>query len=92
MWYLVGLLLLILIGCAYVINNLLKKVERYEEDIQSKDEFLQSVKKLSEESYQKITQLDSLGAFESDDETGHFFMNIKNIILTLDAYLKNYEK
>jgi hypothetical protein len=71
---------------------LLKKVEQYEEDIQNKDEFLKSVKNLSDQSYKKLKELDSLEAFESDDETGHFFSNLKNIILTLDAYFKNYTK
>jgi len=76
----------------YVIYNLLKKVEQYEEDIQNKDEFLKSVKNLSDQSYKKLKELDSLEAFESDDETGHFFSNLKNIIITLDAYFKNYTK
>lgn len=92
MWYIVAVLLLMLIGCSYIIYNLLNKVEKYEDDIQSKDEFLQGVKKLSEDSYKRLKELDSLEAFESDDETGHFFSNLKNIILTLDAYFKNYEK
>jgi hypothetical protein len=92
MWYLVAALFLVIIGCSYVIYNLLNKVEKYEEDIQSKDEFLQGVKKISEDSYKRLKDLDSLEAFESDDETGHFFSNLKNIIVTLDAYLKNYEK
>lgn len=92
MWYIVAVLSLMLIGCSYIIYNLLNKVEKYEDDIQSKDEFLQGVKKLSEDSYKRLKELDSLEAFESDDETGHFFSNLKNIILTLDAYFKNYEK
>lgn len=92
MWYIVAVLSLMLIGCSYVIYNLLSKVEKYEEDIQSKDEFIRSVKKLSEDSHKRLVELDSLSAFESDDETGHFFNNLKNIILTLDAYFKNYEK
>lgn len=92
MWYIVSVLSLMLVGCSYIIYNLLNKVEKYEDDIQSKDEFLQGVKKLSEDSYKRLKELDSLEAFESDDETGHFFSNLKNIILTLDAYFKNYEK
>jgi hypothetical protein len=92
MWYVVGVLFLMLVGSSYVIYNLLDKVEKYEEDIQIKDDFLARVKKLSEESYNKLKELDSLEAFESDDETGHFFNNLKNIILTLDAYFKNYTK
>jgi hypothetical protein len=92
MWYLVAALILTVVGCSYIIYNLLNKVEKYEEDIQSKDEFLQGVKKISEDSYKRLKELDSLEAFESDDETGHFFSNLKNIILTLDVYFKNYEK
>jgi CHASE3 domain sensor protein len=92
MWYLLSFLILLLLLAGYVIYNLLKKVEQYEEDIQNKDEFLKSVKNLSDQSYKKLKELDSLEAFESDDETGHFFSNLKNIILTLDAYFKNYTK
>jgi hypothetical protein len=92
MWYIIATLSILLIAAGYIIKNLLTKVERYEEDIQNKDEFLQRVKSLSEQSYNKLKELDSLQAFESDDETGHFFSNLKNIILTLDAYFKNYTK
>lgn len=92
MWYVLSFLILLLLMAGYVIYNLLKKVEQYEEDIQNKDEFLRSVKNLSDQSYKKLKELDSLEAFESDDETGHFFSNLKNIIVTLDAYFKNYTK
>jgi CHASE3 domain sensor protein len=92
MWYLLSFLILLLLIAGYVIYNLLKKVEQYEDDIQNKDEFLRSVKNLSDQSYKKLKELDSLEAFESDDETGHFFSNLKNIIVTLDAYFKNYTK
>ena len=92
MWYILSILILLLLMAGYVIYNLLKKVEQYEEDIQNKDEFLKSVKNLSDQSYKKLKELDSLEAFESDDETGHFFSNLKNIIITLDAYFKNYTK
>ncbi len=92
MWYVLSFLILLLLMAGYVIYNLLKKVEQYEEDIQNKDEFLKSVKSLSDQSYKKLKELDSLEAFESDDETGHFFSNLKNIIVTLDAYFKNYTK
>jgi hypothetical protein len=45
-----------------------------------------------DESYQKIKDLDTLQAFESDDEVGHFFLNLKNIIVTLNTYMQNYVK
>lgn len=92
MWYIIAILSVLLISAGYIIYNLLNKVEKYEDDIQIKDEFLQKIKNVSEQSYEKLKELDSLEAFESDDETGYFFRSLKDIIVTLNAYFKNYEK
>lgn len=83
-------LFLLLISSVFIILNLLSKVEKYEDDILLKDEFIQKLKKLSEESYEEITKLDTSQAFEADDEVGFFFKKLKEIILTIDAYTKNY--
>lgn len=88
----ITILSLVVIGCGFVITNLLAKVEKYEEDIVLKDEYLDKLKSMVEESYKKIKDLDTLEAFESDDEVGHFFVNLKNIIMTLNTYMKNYTK
>jgi len=71
---------------------LLKKVELYEDDIKYKDEFYDKLKSLIDESSQKMKQLDTLGAFESDDETGFFFKQLKSISLILSGYFLNYKK
>jgi hypothetical protein len=81
---------IIITAQAYVIKNLLKKVETYEEDISLKDEFIEKFKSMVEEASAKIKQIDLNGTFEADDEVGYFFNNLKNITLTLDAYFKNY--
>jgi hypothetical protein len=88
----ISVLSLLLIACGLIIKNLLDKVEKYEEDILLKDEYLDKLKNMVEESYKKIKDLDTLEAFESDDEVGHFFVNLKNIIMTLNTYMKNYTK
>lgn len=88
----ISVLSLLLIACGLIIKNLLSKVEKYEEDILLKDEYLDKLKSMVEESYKKIKDLDTLEAFESDDEVGHFFVNLKNIIMTLNTYMKNYSK
>ena len=88
----ISVLSLLLIACGLIIKNLLDKVEKYEEDILLKDEYLDKLKSMVEESYKKIKDLDTLEAFESDDEVGHFFVNLKNIIMTLNTYMKNYTK
>jgi hypothetical protein len=88
----ISILSLLLIACGLIIKNLLDKVEKYEEDILLKDEYLDKLKSMVDESYKKIKDLDTLEAFESDDEVGHFFVNLKNIIMTLNTYMQNYTK
>jgi hypothetical protein len=88
----ISILSLLLIACGLIIKNLLDKVEKYEEDILLKEEYLDKLKSMVDESYKKIKDLDTLEAFESDDEVGHFFVNLKNIIMTLNTYMQNYTK
>lgn len=83
---------LLLIISFFVIYNLLKKVEKYEEDIVMKDEYLNKLKEMSQQSYVRMTELDNLQAFESDDEVGFFFKNLKDMVMTIDTYMKNYTK
>ena len=40
----------------------------------------------------KLKELDTVQAFESDDEVGHFFVNLKNIVMTINTYMQNYSK
>jgi len=85
------ILSLVSVCLGFVVWNLLKKVEKYEEDILLKDEFIDKIGKTVEDSYVKVKELDIRGAFESDDEVGFFFKNLKDISLTLSAYYQNYE-
>jgi hypothetical protein len=66
-------LILLLIACGYVIWNLLKKLERYEDVIaMNTDNYIQILNAMKE--------IDSTGAFESDDEVGSTFQDLKNLI------------
>ena len=57
----------------YVIWNLLKKLERYEDVIaMNTDNYIQILNAMKE--------IDSTGAFESDDEVGSTFQDLKNLI------------
>lgn len=89
-YIIVTILLIVVIVCGFVIKNLLTKVEKYEEDIVLKDEYIAKFKKTAEEAYGRIKELDSRGAFESDDEVGYFFKTLKDVIIAIDAYYKNY--
>ncbi len=72
----VVLTVLILIE-GYVIWNLFKKTELLETWVEN---FTQTIQGVQDE----LTQIDSSGAFESDDEVGSIFKQIKDTVNQLD--------
>lgn len=87
MEFLVVFLILLLLGAGYVIYNLYKKYDQLEIIAQENVDFIMSMRNrvLSQQSYLK--QLDRKGAFESDDETGYFFKELKKIINDIAVYI-----
>ena len=87
MEFLVVFLILLLLGAGYVIYNLYTKYAQLESIAQENVDFIMSMRNrvLSQQSYLK--QLDRKGAFESDDETGYFFKELKKIINDIAVYL-----
>mgnify|MGYP003136049457 CR=1 FL=1 len=61
----------------YVIWNLFKKTELLETWVEN---FTQTIQGVQDE----LTQIDSSGAFESDDEVGSIFKQIKDTVNQLD--------
>ena len=57
----------------------MRKVERQESIIVEQQQFIENVAAAINYSNETIKQLDNRGAFESDDEIGVFFQNIKTI-------------
>jgi len=88
MVFLVIILFLLLGGSSYAIYNLYKKYEQLEKVAQENVDFILSVRArvLSQQSYLK--QLDRKGAFESDDEVGYFFKELKKIVNDIAIYLE----
>lgn len=82
--------LLLLGGQLFLIWNLLRKVEKYEEDIILKNEFITKFQSMVNDANTKLNEIDNKGSFESDDEVGFFFKNLMNLSMTLNAYFKNY--
>ena len=73
------LMVLLLIASGYVIWNLNTKQEMLEDWI---EDFIQSVEKVDFD----LKQADYRGSFESDDEVGAIFKQIKEIIKQLDKF------
>ena len=70
---------LLFVTLSYVIWNLMTKQEMLEDWI---EDFMQSVEKIDFD----LKQIDYRGSFETDDETGIIFNEIKNIIKQLDNF------
>jgi hypothetical protein len=84
---------ILLLASIYININLTKKFEKLEEMAESSvdilmenEKFLTSLKNrlLSQQSY--LRQLDRIGAFEADDETGYFFKELKSIVNDISTY------
>ena len=73
------LMILLFVTSCYVIWNLTTKQEMLEDWIAS---FMEAIEKIDFD----LKQIDYRGSFESDDETGVIFSEIKNIIKQLDNF------
>tara|TARA_R110000851_G_scaffold64810_1_gene147347 strand:- start:2244 stop:2516 length:273 start_codon:yes stop_codon:yes gene_type:complete len=79
------ILSLILIGLLYVIYNLLRKYEQGEEYIENLESWVTEFSKKITNMSKELKRIDSKGSFESDDEVGYFFKQLKLIIEELNA-------
>lgn len=82
----VFLCLLLIVSC-YINYNLYKKYNSLEQISIQNEEFIIAIRNrvLSQQSY--LRQLDNRGAFESDDEVGYFFKELKKIVNDISTYL-----
>ncbi len=71
----------------YIIWNLLRKVERLEDELDMSDDLIESTYKDFNDAYARMKEVDRVGSFEADDESGFIFGKIKSI---LDKLNKEY--
>ena len=86
-YIIVGILVGFSIILSYIIYNLLKKVEQYEDITVDQAQYLQNISNLIGDSQKHLQKLDENGVFESDDEVGYFFEQMKKVQDTLNRYL-----
>lgn len=82
--------LILLLGTSVYTNiNLYKKYSILEEIAKENQDFILAIRNrvMSQRSYLK--QLDKKGAFESDDEIGYFFKELKKIINDISLYFED---
>ena len=89
-----GILVGIIVFLSYIIRNLLLKNEKYEDITVDQTQYLQRISNLIRDSKKHLQKLDEKGVFQSDDEVGYFFEQMKNVQNELDRYMlpENYGK
>ena len=77
---------------SYITYNLLRKVEKYEDVVRDQVQYLQKISNTIGESKQHLQNLDEKGVFQSDDEVGEFFNQMKSVQEQLNNYMlpENY--
>lgn len=74
------IILSVLVGIlGYTTFNLLRKNEKQEDILAGYLDYLDKISRVIEVSDEKLKQIDSRGTFESDDEVGFFFQQIKGL-------------
>lgn len=66
--------------------NLLRKNEATEDVVEEQEELLSKIASQIDASMSRMKELDKLGSFEADDETGFVFKNMYEIISELEEY------
>lgn len=90
---LLGSLIIVIVVLSFLIVNLLRKSERYEDMIEDQNKTISNQNQTIlnifnslRESRNFINKVDEKGIFQSDDEVGTFFGYLKDIQTTLDSY------
>ena len=87
MIWIIAILGLLLITSLFAIYNLLVKVEKYEDVTLDQTRYLNNISAIIAESKMHLQKLDENGTFQSDDEVGYFFQQLKNVQEELNRYM-----
>lgn len=93
-YVIIGVLVAISAVLGYITRNLLIKNEKYEDIIQDQVQYLQNISNAVGEGQKHLKSLDERGVFQSDDEVGYFFEQMKYVQDELNRYMlpENYGK
>ena len=76
---LIYVLSVIVIVLTFTTWNLLRKQEKAEDIVAGYLDYLDQLSRVIEISDEKLSKIDTQGTFESDDEVGFFFQQIKDL-------------
>lgn len=84
-WFVVILSVSTLI-LGYTTYNLLRKNEALEDVVEEQEVVIALTAERIDSSMKRMKEIDRIGSFEADDETGYIFKNIYDIISELEDY------
>ena len=93
MIYIISILSLLVVILGFTTFNLLRKAERYEDELNKRQdaiisyqEYINGLGSTVEFMTKRIDEIDSRGTFKSDDEVGFFFERLKMLNEMLKPY------
>ena len=93
MIYIISILSLLVVVMGFTTFNLLRKVERYEDELNKRQdaiisyqEYINGLGSTVEFMTKRIDEIDAKGTFKSDDEVGFFFERLKMLNDMLRPY------
>ena len=69
--------LIIILILLYIVWNLLRKVEKLEDGIEESDKLIESAAESVNRALARMRDVDRVGSFEADDESGFIFEEIQ---------------
>jgi uncharacterized membrane protein YukC len=85
----IGILGILVVILGYTTFNLLRKNEKAEDIIISQSNFINGFSTQLKQSQSRLNEIDEKGVFQSDDEIGWFFKEIKQIQNNLLRFKSN---
>lgn len=93
MIWILTLLLILTTVLGYTTFNLLRKnelyeisIDEFELELDEQEKLISNIATKIDESMIRMKEIDTIGSFEADDETGVIFKNIYDIISELENY------
>ena len=88
-WWVLGiqLIFMLLIAIGIIIRNFYIKNKKLKKIIEEQDKYITEIYEAIKYSEGKIKEIDSKQLFQSDDEVGFFFTNLKKLQETLSEYI-----
>ena len=87
-----GILVGTIVIFLYILRNLLVKVEKYEDTVVKLQGTLETIQNTILDSQKHLNSLDERGVFQSDDEVGYFFEQMKTVQNELNRFTDAQEK